>query len=238
MNEKSFSYKDFSFKTTSSCIASQPQLDLLKTHLPSLPDMLFLDNSLQINYKSKPILLFNAADALERVELTSRLKVKHAWNNKECIIRDYDWTFNPLNYTGSNLEFNQNLPEIDKSFLYEKDEIFMYDSVLLYQDELDDNGFVSLSVKLRVMKDGFLVLLRYFRRVDGVILGIRDVRYVMSFAEGILERRVGEQECEWEAVPFPRTVYGVDYSVVADQEWVVGVLGKDMPERVHCCRIL
>jgi type 2A phosphatase activator TIP41 len=59
---------------------------------------------------------------------------------------------------------------IDRAALLRRDPILFYDDLTLYESELDDNGSMVLSVKVRVMPTCWYVLLRYWLRVDGVLL--------------------------------------------------------------------
>ncbi|KAK0556777.1 Tap42 interacting protein [Tilletia horrida] len=59
--------------------------------------------------------------------------------------------------------------------------ILFYDEVVLYHDELADNGDSMLSVKVRVMPSGFLVLQRFLLRVDNVLFRMFDTRMYASF---------------------------------------------------------
>ncbi|KAK0523189.1 Tap42 interacting protein [Tilletia horrida] len=59
--------------------------------------------------------------------------------------------------------------------------ILFYDEVVLFEDELADNGSSMLSVKVRVMPSGFLVLQRFLLRVDGVLFRMFDTRMYASF---------------------------------------------------------
>lgn len=52
----------------------------------------------------------------------------------------------------------------------------MFSQVLLYESDLDDNGVVQMSVKLRVMGKAWYVLLRFWLRVDSVMVRLREVR--------------------------------------------------------------
>ncbi len=87
---------------------------------------------------------------------------------------------------------------IDRSLLLARDPILFYDELTLYESELDDNGSTSLTVKVRdnraaatsprpqarrcaqvrVMPSCWFVLMRYWLRVDGVL-----VRCVAARAE-------------------------------------------------------
>ena len=59
--------------------------------------------------------------------------------------------------------------------------ILLYDDVHMYEDDLHDNGEVSLNVKIRVMPNCWYVLQRLFVRVDRVCVRCREVRYFCSF---------------------------------------------------------
>ena len=83
---------------------------------------------------------------------------------------------------------------IDYEQLKQQERIYFYDDVILYEDELADNGIAVLSVKIvriscvcsqlynkffptqRVMATGFFILLRFFLRVDGVLVRLIDTR--------------------------------------------------------------
>eukprot|EP00879_Flechtneria_rotunda_P008082 GHRR01008466.1.p1 GENE.GHRR01008466.1~~GHRR01008466.1.p1 ORF type:complete len:379 (+),score=139.74 GHRR01008466.1:274-1410(+) len=68
--------------------------------------------------------------------------------------------------------------QIDRGMLMSKDEpILFYAEVPLYESELDDNGVSQLTVKVRVMPRCWLVLLRFFLRVDGCLVRLREVRH-------------------------------------------------------------
>lgn len=50
--------------------------------------------------------------------------------------------------------------------------ILMYDDVVLFEDFIHDHGVVRLSVKTRIMPQCWFVLLRYWLRVDNVIMKV------------------------------------------------------------------
>eukprot|EP00483_Globobulimina_turgida_P012968 UN12992 len=68
---------------------------------------------------------------------------------------------------------------------------------ILYEDELSDNGMSQLLVRCRVMDDGFLVLLRYWLRVDNVIIRINDTRVFHEFGKDFVLRHYQEREAKW-----------------------------------------
>ena len=59
--------------------------------------------------------------------------------------------------------------------------ILLYDDIHLYEDDLHDNGDVSLNIKVRVMPKCWYVLQRLYVRVDHVCVKCREVRYFCLF---------------------------------------------------------
>ena len=68
--------------------------------------------------------------------------------------------------------------------------ILLYDDVHLYEDDLHDNGDVSLTVKIRVMPTCWYILQRLFVRVDRVCVKCREVRYFCAFNNVMIEHAV------------------------------------------------
>ena len=68
----------------------------------------------------------------------------------------------------------------------------LYDDIHLYEDDLHDNGDVSLNIKVRVMPHCWYVLQRLFVRVDHVCVKCRECRYFCLFKDiGSHEHDVG-----------------------------------------------
>jgi type 2A phosphatase activator TIP41 len=109
--------------------------------------------------------------------------------------RDYDWTYSCTWPGGDGGDVNQwqkgadpNRDRIPVERLGPPttpgaipEPILFYDDVMLFEDELGDNGSSMLSVKVRVMPSGFLVLQRFFLRVDNVVFRIFDTRMYVGF---------------------------------------------------------
>jgi len=77
--------------------------------------------------------------------------------------------------------------------------ILFYDEVMLYEDELGDNGSSMLNVKVRVMPSSFLVLQRFFLRVDNVVFRVFDTRLYCSFQSADGEALTEEERRAWGA---------------------------------------
>ena len=72
--------------------------------------------------------------------------------------------------------------------------ILFFDEIVLFEDELADNGISMLSTKIRVMPTCMLLLCRFFLRIDNVIFRIRDVRIYIDFESDKVMRDYREQE--------------------------------------------
>eukprot|EP00252_Welwitschia_mirabilis_P018188 TRINITY_DN40443_c0_g1_i1.p1 TRINITY_DN40443_c0_g1~~TRINITY_DN40443_c0_g1_i1.p1 ORF type:complete len:308 (-),score=61.92 TRINITY_DN40443_c0_g1_i1:223-1146(-) len=192
-----------------------------------LPEMVFGDSSLELVHEDSEIKIhFNAFDALQEwkkeslppVEVPAAAKWKFRSKPSQQVILDYDYTFTTP-YSGSEfLQPKQEKSEdlqasgsenhhwiecderIDLVALQSKDPILFYDEVILYEDELADNGVSLLTVKVRVMPTCWFLLLRFWLRVDGVLMRVRDTRMFCSFAHGsiqkplIIRERCGREE--------------------------------------------
>ena len=125
--------------------------------LPHLPDMLFTKNGLSLQHNSLGFgIRFDPIDALKFVN--SKEDLVHVAKSKEWlearsdhadinkISKPYDWTFTPTNYMGSIFKANGVLTvtvsdeKIDYERLKVQEAILFYEDLILYEDELDDNG--------------------------------------------------------------------------------------------------
>lgn len=104
---------------------------------------------------------------------------------------NYDWTFSsPFSgkvesYCNVQSDWIE-IPEsgIDMEMLKDTSQPILYfDDVNLYEDDMHDNGFVSLRCKLRIMPKCFYVLLTFFLRVDHVLIRVKEVRLFSKLPE-------------------------------------------------------
>ena len=118
-----------------------------------------------------------------------------AWDEREDA-EAYDWTLTTP-YRGSLMTradggapsasgWTPTELRVDRGMLMERDPILFFDELTLYESELDDNGEMSVTLKVRVMPKCWYVLLRHWMRVDGVLLRLRETRlfHKMVGAEG------------------------------------------------------
>ncbi|NXP84035.1 TIPRL protein, partial [Passerina amoena] len=159
-------------------------------HMPSLPEMMFGDNVLRIQHDHGFGIEFNATDALKCVNnCQGMIKVACAeeWQESRSetehskeVVKPYDWTYT-TDYKGTLLGDTATLKvvptteHINTEKLKAREQIMFFEEVLLFEDELHDHGVSSLSVKVLCLP-AFFVLLRFFLRVDGVLIRMNDTR--------------------------------------------------------------
>lgn len=119
------------------------------------------------------------------------------------MVKPFDWSYS-TDYKGTEqspstlLEPSSNPIPLD--LLKRPDPIIFFDEVMLYEDEMADNGITLLSCKVRVMPARLLLLCRFFMRLDGVMIRIRDTRVYVEFATGEVIREYTAREDKYESV--------------------------------------
>ncbi|KAL5395996.1 hypothetical protein PMIN06_000736 [Paraphaeosphaeria minitans] len=192
------------------------------------PEMIFGDNFMRIEHKpSGWHIEFNAFDALDRVDKTgdSMLKVSYSkeWQQNRQkqfedikeVVKPFDWSYS-TDYKGSTPDTPALQPTdnpIPLALLKRPDPIHFFEDVMLYEDELADNGIAMYSCKIRVMPARLLLLGRFFMRLDHVLFRIRDTRVFVEFATGEIIREYTAREEEYETVR--KTLAGTREDVLA-----------------------
>lgn len=72
------------------------------------------------------------------------------------------------------------------------------DQTVLFEDELDDSGLSQSTFRFRTMKDCFFGLLRFYLRVDEVIIRIYDTRIFHDFKTNYILREFQVRENSYE----------------------------------------
>ncbi|KAL9031431.1 MAG: hypothetical protein Q9196_000534 [Gyalolechia fulgens] len=182
----------------------------------SPPEMIFGDNFASIEHlESGWGIEFNALQALEMVDKTghSMLQVAHSkeWQSTREkkhegiteVVKPFDWSYT-TDYKGTersaSLRLRSSNTPIPLELLKRPDPIIFFDEVMLYEDEMADNGITSLSCKVRVMPARLLLLCRFFMRLDGVMVRIRDTRVYVEFDTREVIREYTAREDRYEAI--------------------------------------
>uniref|UniRef100_A0A7N0ZRB5 TIP41-like protein n=1 Tax=Kalanchoe fedtschenkoi TaxID=63787 RepID=A0A7N0ZRB5_KALFE len=198
----------------------------LKLKTSHLPEMVFGESGLTLKHLESGVkIYFNAMDALvgwkqealPPVEVPAAAKWKFRSKPFKEIILDYDYTFTTP-YSGSetieataegmretsdgscSVQWEDCEEKIDVVALASKEPILFYDEIILYEDELADNGVSLLTVKVRVMPSSWFLLLRFWLRVDGVLMRLRDTRMHCVFGESMNPTIL--RECCWREATF------------------------------------
>uniref|UniRef100_A0A0B7A290 TIP41-like protein n=2 Tax=Arion vulgaris TaxID=1028688 RepID=A0A0B7A290_9EUPU len=185
--------------------------------LPQLPEMVFPENYLHIHHQSGCGIEFNALNALRLVDAHfdhTKVAASKEWQGarSDCehiknVVSPFDWTFTTA-YRGTTFEETQNKlkitttsERIDIEKLKQKDPIQFYEDVLLFEDELSDNGTSMLNVKVRVMPTSFFVLMRLFVRVDQVLIRINETRLYHEAGTDFMLREFSSKEENTSNIP-------------------------------------
>ncbi|MCJ1319948.1 hypothetical protein MMC15_005284 [Xylographa vitiligo] len=180
------------------------------------PEMIFGDNSVSIEHiASGWSINFNTFEALNKVDKTgtTMLQVAHSkeWQSTRQekhqgiteVVKPFDWSYT-TDYMGSlspgNRLFTPTLSSIPLELLKRPDPILFFDEVMLYEDEMADNGITMLSCKIRVMPARLLLLCRFFMRLDNVLFRLRDTRLYIDFSTCQVIREYVAKEENYEAI--------------------------------------
>ncbi|KAK2802496.1 hypothetical protein FQN50_007302 [Emmonsiellopsis sp. PD_5] len=180
------------------------------------PEMIFGDNHVTIEHPSSGWKIdFNAFDALDRVDKTGETMLKVAYSKEwqqsrenthqgiKEVVKPFDWSYS-TDYKGTlspgAKPFEPSSSPIPLELLKRPDPILFFDEVMLYEDELADNGIAMLSCKIRVMPSRLLLLSRFFMRLDNVLVRLRDTRIYVDFETGEVIREYLAKELEYEKV--------------------------------------
>ena len=132
--------------------------------------MTFANNLLEIKTDTLTI-TWTALDALKKVDDSDErivkvamsaewLKARESSSHLHNVVHNFDWTFSPFDFKGqTNIPWQATTDKINYEKLKQKEPILFYDEVILYEDELDDNGCSKLSVKIVITPRNYSLLM-------------------------------------------------------------------------------
>ncbi|KAK5456991.1 Tap42 interacting protein [Exophiala xenobiotica] len=196
---RSFSIEGFVITTQKLPILKAGPIEEMTSKLGiAPPEMIFGDNLVAIEHpQSHWGIKFDAFGALDRVDKTGEQRLKVAYSKEwqqsredshdiKEVVKPFDWSYT-TDYKGGqppeSPQFQEGSEPIPLELLKRPDPILFFDDVILYEDELADNGITMLSVKIRVMPARLLLLCRFFMRLDNVMLRLRDTRVYVDFGK-------------------------------------------------------
>lgn len=214
-------------------MVSSAEAEALQKRLlaPLLPEMVFCRSGVVVQHEESGLRLeLAAADALQEWDHARSAGVQvpaaRTWSKRlpagapaageaqglmygsVAAPESFDWTFTTL-YGGSLGPRGVAVPApegtaLDVARLQRRDPIRLLDELTLFEDELADNGVAALTVRLRATDGYVYVLLRYFLRVDDVLIRIHDTRFFIDLAAPpatppriLRERIYREASYEW-----------------------------------------
>ncbi|KIX00787.1 uncharacterized protein Z518_09852 [Rhinocladiella mackenziei CBS 650.93] len=208
---RSFSIEGFRVTTQKLPILKAGPIDEMTNKLGiTPPEMIFGDNFVAIEHaRSGWGIKFDAFGALDRVDKTGEKRLKVAYSREwhqsredthdiKEVVKPFDWSYT-TDYKGDlapdGPKFQQSTEAIPLELLRRPDPILFFDDVILYEDELADNGITMLSCKIRIMPARLLLLCRFFMRLDNVLLRLRDTRVYIDFeVKEVIREYVAKEE--------------------------------------------
>jgi type 2A phosphatase activator TIP41 len=185
-----------------------------------IPEMIFGDNLVALEHvKSGWNIAFHSRDALDRVSKTEegmlQVAVAEEWKKERShqeevkqVVKPFDWSYS-TDYKGTTdtkdvegtwKQSSQEESPIRTDLLARQDPIMFFDAVDLYEDELADNGIALVNIKVRMMPERLLLLSRFFLRLDGVIVRIRDTRIYVEHSTNKVIRQYTAKEEKYDAI--------------------------------------
>jgi type 2A phosphatase activator TIP41 len=181
-----------------------------RLHCALLPEMMYPHAHVHVTHEASGHgIRFCALDALASCakESTVQVHVAREWKRGKvadvaAVDLNMDWTFTPIRYTGVSLNNDSTQEEkqkemkvteapveaLDLTLLTRPDPILFYAEVDMYASDLDDHGACWLKTRVRVMPSCWLILCRYFLRVDSVCMRVCDVRLFGRHGESRIYR--------------------------------------------------
>jgi type 2A phosphatase activator TIP41 len=221
---KSYTQSSWKIETAKYPICNSAEIETMTSLLGiAPPEMIFGNNLVSvIHLPSGFAMNFTAFDALNVVDKTGEagmLKVAYSeeWQRMRekvsedirDVVKPFDWSYSTAwkgrVQNGEMVESEDALIPFEK--LKRPDPILLFDDVMLYEDELADNGIAMLNVKVRVMPERLLVLQRFFLRLDDVVVRIRDTRVYVEFATGEVVREFVSREAKYADVKTVCSLY-------------------------------
>ncbi|WKY06716.1 hypothetical protein Q1695_006695 [Nippostrongylus brasiliensis] len=176
--------------------------------LPELPEMVFPNNTLTIAFTRYPgcSIQFNALDALKMVSADVLPDVQVApsttWQESrrgiaEKAAHPFDWTFTSKyagTVCGCSVEPTDEIIDVER--LKRQEPIGFYSQMTLYEDELADHGTAEMTVRLRAMPTFFFALMRFYLRIDRVLIRVCDTRILGDNDQGYILREWSIREAK------------------------------------------
>ncbi|AOA63767.1 Type 2A phosphatase regulator [Komagataella phaffii CBS 7435] len=244
------------FTTRKPILNSQDTEQLEKTLGFPIPEMTFGHNKVQVFKLSEDRSIewsidFNAIDALKmvrkNVDPSELLQVSYAqdWVNARQhrkgdeimeIFRPFDWSYTS-DYKGtitSEVPMTIDNSKAIPTSKLQTGSILFFNDMILFEDELGDNGISLLNIKIRVMKDCLLILQRLFLRVDNVIFRVYDTRVYIDFEKLEVIREFKRLEASYQEIRLQINVgTGDPRALMRDTAWVADHCKEVFKEREY-----
>jgi type 2A phosphatase activator TIP41 len=194
LEERSFEYRGFKFSSEEGSIAGASELRALSERLGlgaiPLPEMVFARSCIAVAHAASGARLSFSAEGAARAwharQLRALGRAVDATRFDWSYATDYDGDAEVVGSSDSGGAAARAEPtqlRLPLARLQQRGAILFFAAAPLLGSDLSDRGTAECVVKLRVMEDCFLVLLRCFVRLDRASVWLRDVRFSHVFGE-------------------------------------------------------
>ncbi len=207
--------------------------------MPSLPEMIHGRAVVRFSRGDLSI-SFSALDALVQWRKLCfekpgpRVHNSKAWSEERAAtladipVKQYDWTFFS-DYSGTisgGVLEPSDRGGIPYEKLKQKEDIVFFESLVLMEDELADNGTCQQSAKVRVMPSGFFCLHRMLLRVDEVVATIHDTRLYHEFGSDVVFHEFSVRSSSYEQLKASGKYPKDDPALLGDENYLYESLEK------------
>ncbi|EPX70929.1 TIP41-like type 2a phosphatase regulator Tip41 [Schizosaccharomyces octosporus yFS286] len=239
-----YTYGFWKIKAQKGAILKSYEADNLQSNLGfAPPEMTFGKNLITVFYKDSPIYGFFTKDALEMVGKGSgelmQVSFAEEWIKSRTktgesfpVVSPYDWTYY-TEYQGTildgNLCFKDVQDQIPAAEILQAGSNLWYSELILFEDELADNGKAMFDVRVRVVKGHLILLARLVMRLDNVIVRVNETRIYIDLNGNRILKDFRKKESNYESV-IKRIPLGSDKArLLDDNNW----LSESLPLQYH-----
>ncbi|KAK9459044.1 type 2A phosphatase activator TIP41 [Lipomyces oligophaga] len=241
LGQPAISASGWSIYTSKRPIMSASEIERATSRIEiPMPEMIFGHNYVVVSHDlSGWSLGFNTVDALDLVTKHGnpqgglvRVSYSDAWMKDKAkssdevhqVVKPFDWTYTTP-YCGTptlnTTKFTKSTDSLPYDRLRRPDPILYFDDIVLFEDELGDNGAALYSVKIRVMAERLLLLARFFLRVDDVLFRVRETRLFVEFADNTILREYTIKEGPYSTIKRKVPVTARDHGLyLRDPDWI------------------
>lgn len=230
-----FSFKYWTIKVQRGSILKSHEMENLQSTLGfPPPEMTFGNNYISIEYKNQPVVGFFTEDALKMVgtkpEDVMQVSFAKDWAKSRIkpgeeypVIYPFDWTYY-TDYQGTIQRPNAKFIETDQVIPVQKilnaGQNLWFNEIILFEDELADNGKSMFDVRARVVQGHLILLARLVVRLDKVNVRLNETRIYIDLLNDFLLKDCRKKQSTYDKIIKQIPVGGDKAALLDDNNWL------------------